>query len=159
MIKLPIRLRLTAWYFAVLTVVLSVFGVGAYLEMRHSIHQTVDEELLIRADAIRQMIQGTIQSGEQDKLQEELREHTELRAGGALLQVSDEQGEWLFRSQAMSDYEVPRSLKGSARPVDFVSKDVPLRVWAKEVTAGNHSYLIQVALEMDDFYESLSHFA
>ena len=159
MMKLPIRLRLTAWYFAVLTVVLSVFGFGAYLEMRHSIHQTVDEELKIRADSIRQMIQQTIQAGEQDKLQDELREHTELRAGGALLQVSDERGDWLFRSQAMSDYEVPNSMKVSARAIDFVSKDVPLRVWTKEVTAGSHTYLIQVALEMDDFYESLNHFA
>ena len=52
MIKLPIRLRLTAWYFAVLTVVLSVFGVGAYLEMRHSIHRTVDEELHLLVETL-----------------------------------------------------------------------------------------------------------
>ncbi len=159
MMTLPIRLRLTAWYFAVLAVVLSAFGVGAYLEMRHSIHRTVDEELQIRADGVRQMIARTIQRGEEDELQDELREHTEMRAGGALLQVSDEQGGWLYRSQAMSDYGVPRTVKVSVRPVDFTSKDVPLRVWGEVFRAGNQSYLIQVAIEMDDFYEALDHFA
>jgi len=159
MMTLPIRLRLTAWYFAVLAVVLSAFGIGAYLDMRHSIHRTVDEELQIRAEGVRQMIERTIQRGEQGDLQGELREHTEMRAGGALLQVSDDQGHWLYRSQAMSDYGVPTSVKVSARPVDFMSKDVPLRVWGKEVRAGNKSYLIQVAIEMDDFYEALDHFA
>jgi len=160
MITLPIRLRLTAWYFAVLAVVLSAFGIGAYLEMRHSIHKTVDEELQIRAEGVHQLMQRTIQRGEQDELQDELREHTEMRVGGALLQVSDEQGDWLYRSKVMSDYGLPRSAKLSARPADFMSKkDVPLRVWGEEVRAGNQSYLIQVAIEMDDFYDALDHFA
>jgi len=111
MMTLPIRLRLTAWYFAVLAVVLSAFGVSAYLEMRHSIHRTVDEELQARAEGVHQLIVRTIQRGAEDELQEGLREHTELRQGGALLQVSDEQGNWLYRSPVMSDYGVPRPAK------------------------------------------------
>ena len=88
--------------------VLSAFGVSAYLEMRHSIRQTVDEELQIRAEGVHQLIERTIQRGAEDDLQEGLREHTELRQGGALLQVSDEQGNWIYRSPVMSDYGVPR---------------------------------------------------
>ncbi|HEV7967691.1 MAG TPA: ATP-binding protein [Candidatus Acidoferrales bacterium] len=159
MITLPIRLRLTAWYFAVLAIVLSAFGVSGYFAMRHSIRQTVDEELQIRAEGVRQLIERDIQRGHQDDLMEGLREHTELRAGGALLQVSDEQGNWLYRSKVMSDYGVPRPATIPRRATEYMGGDVPLRIWNKKVNMGGEVYLIQTAFEMDDFYEALHHFA
>jgi heavy metal sensor kinase len=159
MITLPIRLRLTAWYFAVLAVMLSAFGVSAYFAMRHSIRKTVDEELQIRAEGVHQLIERDIQRGHKDDLAEGLREHTELRSGGALLQVSDDQGNWLYRSTVMSDYGVPRPTAIRKRATEFMGKDVPLRIWNEKVNVGGQSYLIQSAFEMDDFYEALHDFA
>ena len=159
MITLPIRLRLTAWYFAVLAVMLSAFGVSAYFAMRHSIRKTVDEELEIRAEGVHQLIERDIQRGHKDDLPDGLREHTELRSGGALLQVSDEQGNWLYRSTVMSDYGVPRPTTIRKRATEFMGKDVPLRIWSEKVNVGGQSYLIQSAFEMDDFYEALHDFA
>ncbi len=159
MITLPIRLRLTAWYFVVLAVMLSAFGVSAYFAMRHSIRKTVDEELEIRAEGVHQLIERDIQRGHKDDLAEGLREHTELRSGGALLQVSDDQGNWLYRSTVMSDYGVPRPTTIRKRATEFMGKDVPLRIWSEKVSVGGQSYLIQSAFEMDDFYEALHDFA
>ncbi|HLJ24549.1 MAG TPA: ATP-binding protein [Candidatus Acidoferrales bacterium] len=159
MITLPIRVRLAAWYFAVLAVVLTAFGITAYIEMRHSIRQTVDEELQARAEGVHQLIERTIQRNAKQDLPEGLREHTELRAGGALLQVSDDQGNWLYRSKVMSDYGVPRPKTIPKRATEFLGRDVPLRIWDVQVTVGGDSYLIQSAFEMDDFYEALDHFA
>lgn len=157
---LPIRLRLTAWYFAVLAAVLSAFGIAAYLEMEHSIHRTVDEELEARAEGVHQLIERTIQRGAPQDLPEGLREHTELRQGGALLQVSDEQGNWLYRSKVMSDYGVPEAMKtrNPNRALDFRGGAVPLRIWNQRVNVGGQSYLIQSAYEMDDFYGALEDF-
>jgi heavy metal sensor kinase len=159
MMTLPIRLRLTAWYFAVLAVVLTAFGVSGYFAMRHSIRKTVDEELQIRCEGVHQLIERDIQRGKKDDLPDGLREHTELRAGGALLQVSDDQGNWLYRSAVMSDYGVPRFPATRKRATEFMGKDVPLRIWNEKVTVGSESYLIQSAFEMDDFYEALHQFA
>jgi heavy metal sensor kinase len=159
MITLPIRIRLTAWYFAFLAVVLTAFGITAYVEMRHSIRKTVDEELQIRAEGVHQLIERTIKRGAKQDLPEGLREHTELRAGGALLQVSDEQGNWLYRSTVMSNYGVPRPVNIPKRATEFMGQDVPLRIWSEKVNVGGESYLIQSAFEMDDFYEALYHFA
>ena len=167
MIALPIRLRLTVWYFAVLAVVLSAFGIAAYVEMRHSIHRTVDEELQIRAEGVHQLIVRNIARGAEDDLQEGLREHTELRQGGALLQVSDEQGNWLYRSPVMIDYAVPKLAPDSRNAVDFRAKIrtpkeddaiMPLRIWTTRVNVAGQTFLIQSAFEMDDFYEALDHF-
>jgi heavy metal sensor kinase len=159
MITLPIRLRLTAWYFAILAVVLSAFGISAYLAMRHSIRKTVDEELQIRAEGVHQLIERNYQQGAKEDLKEGLREHTELRQGGALMQVSDDQGNWLYRSPIMSDYGVPRPATIPRRATEFMGRDVPLRIWTKKVNVAGQSYLIQTAFEMDDFYEALNHFA
>jgi heavy metal sensor kinase len=159
MMTLPIRLRLTAWYFAILAVVLSAFGISAYLEMRHSIRRTVDEELQIRAEGVHQLIERTIQRGAQGDLPEGLREHTELRQGGALLQVSDDHGNWLYRSPVMSDYGVPRPATIPRRAVDYLKSSVPLRIWSEKVNVGGQTYLIQSAFEMDDFYAALDDFA
>src|ERR1700722_4950305 len=158
MMTLPIRLRLTAWYFAVLAVVLPAFGVSGYLAMRHSIRQTVDEELQIRAEGVHQLIERDIQRGHKDALPEGLREHTELRAGGALLQVADGQGNWLYRSKVMSDYGVPRSSATSPKITEYTGNDVPLRIRNLTVTVEGEPYYIQAAFEMDDFYEALYHF-
>jgi heavy metal sensor kinase len=158
MMTLPIRLRLTVWYFAILAVVLSAFGVSAYLAMRHSIRQTVDEELHIRAEGVHQLIERTVQRGAKNDLPEGLREHTELRAGGALLQVSDGQGNWLYRSKVMSDYGVPRSSAASPKIIEYSGKNIPLRIWNLQVSVGGEPYFIQSAFEMDDFYEALYHF-
>jgi heavy metal sensor kinase len=158
MITLPIRLRLTAWYFAVLAVVLSAFGVSAYLAMRHSIRQTVDEELQIRAEGVHQLIERNVQRGAKADLPEGLREHTELRAGGALLQVADGEGNWLYRSKVMSDYGVPKFSPNSPRITEYLGNDVPLRIWNQAVNVQGENYYIQSAFEMDDFYEALYHF-
>ena len=156
---LPIRIRLTAWYFGILALVLSLFGLGAYFEMRNSILETVDEELQVRVDGVHQLIEQALQHGGKDELQSELRERTGMRAGGSLLQVSDEQGNWLYRSAAMDDYGVPRTTNVSTVPSTFVSKDVPLRVLSEKVNAGGQFYLLQAAFELDDFYEALQRFA
>jgi heavy metal sensor kinase len=158
MLTLPIRLRLTAWYFAVLAVVLPAFGVSGYLAMRHSIRQTVDEELQVRAEGVHQLIERNVQRGAKGDLPEGLREHTELRAGGALLQVSDEQGNWLYRSKVMSDYGVPRISPSSPKISEYTGNDVPLRIRNLTVNVQGETYFIQSAFEMDDFYEALYHF-
>src|SRR5260370_7026033 len=73
----PIGARLTAWYFAILAVVLSLFSLTAYFAMRNSIHRTVDDELRARMEGVRRLIDRTARY-EPDDLRRELREHSEL---------------------------------------------------------------------------------
>jgi heavy metal sensor kinase len=152
----PIRVRLTAWYFVVLGVILSLFGLIAYFAMRASIHRTVDEELRTRMEGVRRLIDRTAKYGTED-LQRELREHSVL-VEGALLQVSDQQGNWLYRSASMIRHEVPRIQATTAEPATVLFKNAPLRVLEASVNVENQSYLIQVAAELDDFYDALHRF-
>ena len=155
---LSMRLRLAVWYSAMLALALSLFGVSAYFAMRRSIHVTIDEELSARMEGVRHLIERASRTDYTENLEDSLREHSELRAGGELLQVSDEQGHWLYRSEFMSRMNVFRPQTPAARAYTLPFRDDPLRVLDRVVTAGNKSYLVQVATEMDDFYGALRRF-
>src|SRR5258708_33842219 len=101
---LPIRLRLTVWYSVVLAVVLSVFGLSAYFEMRNSIHETVDESLRDRVGGVRGVIERNSPDG-RDEGRRERRDHSELE-GGALLRLRDREANWLVRCASMTDLEI-----------------------------------------------------
>ena len=156
--SLSIRTRLTAWYFVILAVTLSLFGLSAYIAMRSSIHETVDEQLRNHADAVRRLIERNSPYGEED-IRDELREHSVLPAEGVLLQVSNQDGTWLYRSAAMSRYDIPKIFPASAGPSTFRSNNKPLRMLNVEAGIGKQTYLIQVAMPLDDFYNSLRRFA
>src|ERR1700676_3814055 len=154
--SLPIGVRLTAWYFVVLGVTLSLFGLIAYFAVRTSIHETVDEELRARTEGVRRLIQRTAKYGTED-LQRELRQHSEL-AEGALLQVSNEKGNWVYRSPTIGSYDISRSQETSNTPSTFEFNEVPLRLLSTKIQAGDQSYLVQVATPVDDFYSALHRF-
>ncbi len=148
---LSMRLRLALWYSAMLALALSLFGVSAYFAMRRSIHVTVDEELEARSEGVRHLIERAFRVDYTENLEDSLREHSELRTGGELLQVSDSEGHWLYRSDVMSRLNVPSPQNPRAKAYSFPDRDDPLRVLDRILMAGNHTYMVQVATEMDDF--------
>jgi heavy metal sensor kinase len=157
MTSLPLRIRITAWYFAVLAIGFSLFGVIAYFVMRSSIHETVDENLQDQIQGVRELIQRTASRG-RAKLAHEFDQDEEIRAGSDLLQVSDPAGNWVYRSRTMTLYgpAAPREVRTSIttqRP-----DGVPLRVLTLPVRGGDETYIVQLAYPLDDFYEALDRF-
>jgi heavy metal sensor kinase len=155
--RLSIRLRLTAWYVAILLASLSLFGIAAFLAMRRGIEKSVDENLEGQADGVAEVM-GRVLQQEPAELQDELREHQELREQADFLQVCDQNGHWIYRSRLMTHYEIPLPLKASYGAYNITSEDLPLRVLVHEINAGAQTYRIQVASPMDDFYDAIDRF-
>ncbi len=55
------RVRLTAWYFAVLAVTFILFGMGMFLAMRASVHAAVDQGLRVRLKGVQRFMERHIQ--------------------------------------------------------------------------------------------------
>ena len=72
--QLPIRVKLTAWYFAVLAVTFVLFGAVAFFAMQKSIESTVDESLRGRAEGIRELMERVLPK-DPERLADVLREH------------------------------------------------------------------------------------
>src|SRR5215510_2461735 len=102
--RVSIRLKLTAWYIGILLASLSVFGITAFTAMRNGIEKSVDENLEGQADGVAEVM-GRVLQQEPAELQDELREHQELREQADFLQVSDQNGRWVYRSRLMTSHE------------------------------------------------------
>jgi heavy metal sensor kinase len=155
--RLSIRLRLTAWYVAILLASLSLFGITAFVAMKKGIEKSVDENLEGQADGVAEVV-GRVLQEEPAALQDELREHQKLREQADFLQVCDQNGRWIYRSRLMTHYDVSVPVKASYAAYNVMSADLPLRVLVREVNAGAQTYRIQVASPMDDFYDAIDRF-
>jgi heavy metal sensor kinase len=154
---LSIRLKLTAWYIAILFASLSVFSVAAFFAMKKGIETSVDENLEGEASSIEELI-GRVLNEEPTRLQDELREHAELREQADFSQVCDEGGHWIYRSRLMASHDVPVPGTASYSAYNLEAKGLPLRVMVREINAGGDRYRVQVAAPMDDFYDAIDRF-
>jgi two-component system, OmpR family, heavy metal sensor histidine kinase CusS len=154
MSALPIRVKLTLWYSAVLVVTFSVFGAVAYFAMRHSIVVTVDKRLRDQVAGIRDLVMR-IPNPDSDKVGHELSEHAELTEESNLWQVADEKGHWIFRSTLMERYGVPMAHAGQPTLETCRFERRPFRILASEIHVGGATYFIQAAAPMHEVFEAL----
>ena len=96
-----IGFRLAAWYFAVFTCGLAVFGITAWFGMRASVFHAIDDELRDRVRGVTQFLENQISSLSLPEIRDEFREHSVLGPGGDLFQVCDERGQWLYFNMAL----------------------------------------------------------
>jgi two-component system, OmpR family, heavy metal sensor histidine kinase CusS len=154
---LPIRVKLTAWFSAVLAVTFALFGAAAFFAMQRSIETTVDESLIDRAAGIQELMERVLAEGPEG-LGDELREHAELQEEGDLSQVADPDGHWIYRSRLMTRYDVPAKEAGNSLSYNLEVQTLPLRVLATQAHLSGRTYRIQVAAPMDDYQDALNHF-
>jgi heavy metal sensor kinase len=149
-----IRARLTAWYAILLAAALILFTVAAIVLMRHSIYVTVDEQL---ADEMK-AVQNLIESADPSTLSQQVRTHAELQAGSSLLQVSDENGNFLYRSPRLQELGVPSRLKKSQRFFILWFGRTPLRLYSVVLENQGRQFTIQVAEDLDDYFEATARY-
>ena len=140
-----IRIRLTAWYLAMLALGLAVFGVGSWYAMRASAFHTIDDELEDRIRGVEKFMQIQIASLSPLEIRDEFREHSVLGPGGDLFQVCNGQGEWLYRSAVLENSQVPirRPTDLGAATVfeDLVVQSTPVRFATRRVVVNDHAVL------------------
>jgi len=157
----PIRLQLTAWYFVVMLLTLSLFGVGMFVAMRLAIDQAVDRDLHQRFTGVEEFVGRHTPQTPSDRLRHEIQEHSGMRPGGELLQIATSDGSWLFQSDAMrqlglSPGTVSRS--GRSSSATRVIRGVPVRVLTQWTVIDATAYGFQLAAPIDNSFAVLSRF-
>jgi heavy metal sensor kinase len=123
--------------------------------MRRSIYSSVDEQLEDRAHEVQALIR---RSADED-LAEELREHAELQSGLELLQVSDNSGNFLYRSRKIQRFAIPAAQSHLNEIVMAQYGTRLVRMLTTSVrSADGKSFLIQVGEPMGDFFEAIARF-
>jgi signal transduction histidine kinase len=96
-----IRFRLAAWYAGITLTIFAFAGVFLILAVRSAAEQTVDAELEARLAAVRENVPADLTKGVDDHLSGELDEQVATGPPGAWVQVADDGGRWLYRSDAI----------------------------------------------------------
>jgi len=152
-----IRARLTLWYFAVQAITFAALGIGIFFAVRGTVHAAIDEDLRQRLQGIRRFMDRIGPTFSEDDLADELREHSGLRPGGDLLQVSDAQGNWVFRSASSRNYDIPKPGEASAalRYETRIVRGIPLRIVSANFGVPGNTYTVQLAAPLAQVFEVL----
>jgi heavy metal sensor kinase len=155
-----IRVRLTGWYFAIFAMTFAFYAVGILLAMRSSVHAILDDELRTRLEGVRRFMERHDPSVSLEDMQYEFREHSGMRPGGDLLQVSDAQGKWLYRSASIRDYQIELPSVDVSTP-RYETLDVnghQLRVLSAAMTVSGLRYTAQLGAPVAEAYNILQRF-
>ena len=154
MMRLAIRVRLTAWYLAVLCFCLAILGAVIFLAARASIANIIDSDLRARLVATRTFMEQQIPGDPPSDLQDEFQEFSANQPGGALLQIKDESGAWIFQSLSMQKYAIPLAPRGAGEGAQFADAlrgDRSLRIVTDKIGVRGKTYAVQIATDTTNF--------
>ncbi len=164
---LPIRIRLTAWYLAVIFASLALSAAGMYYGLRRAIEDTVDNQLQARCGNIAEVLKANgIQQG--TTMPQPLPQASGVAPGDDLYQVTDASNNMLYQSHAMQSLDVPldttqlrhhyRHHRDEGNFTTYYHRQGDVRVLASRVLVGNNEYRVQVASVVSPLYEVLETF-
>lgn len=158
--RLPIRIRLTAWYLAVVSLTFLLLAIGMYFGVRGAIQRSVDRDLRIRVEEMRQFLLRHRALSEAE-MPDEFRKSSGVHPGEDLYQLTDASGAWLYQAPSMAALGIPREIPDSNRPPFFetISRRYSnIKVLSSTVEVSGQHYLVQVATVVSPLYDVLAGF-
>jgi heavy metal sensor kinase len=157
--KLPLRARITAWYFAVLVVAFALFAWISDLGFRHSIETTVNDASRANLESVQRILVRVAPKG-MEEVKEELNELGGVWADAALLEVSDADGRMLFQSER---FKKPyRTLPPvSKSEITFLTTNLDHlqhRIAMRAVEVDGHTFHVRAAVPTEPFDQALDRF-
>lgn len=146
------RIRLTAWFTAMLAFTLLLAVVGARIGIRRSIHDTVDTDLHARLNGMRTFLDTLEKNPDADPLKEELDEQAAAMHEGSGFRIVGPGGEQVFESPATKHWG-PLALQLDS-PQTILVDGQPVRVLAGKV----HEGTMQIGVPLRVFYAMLDRF-
>lgn len=157
--RLPIRIRLTVWYLAVLSIALGAFGVAVWTLVRQRLYDEVAAQLHSRVSSVEHYMAAQREDISAAHMRSELKEEYDAEDEGTWLQIMDQDGRWLYRSQAMEaafpSVKMPESIPLHGRAWSArVGRD-RLRVIEQPITVFGRGYTIETAITTNGVHQTL----
>ena len=149
---LPIRVRLTGWYLAVICLTFVLSSLGMYLGMLSAIQHTVDRQLSQRTEDMRQFL-WRHRAHSESEMPQEFRKSSGVQPGEELYQVMDSSGNWVYQAPSMQQLAIPGQPADPNRPPQYVTifrRYTNIRVFSSTVEVSGQYYLVQVATVLSD---------
>jgi heavy metal sensor kinase len=153
MMSLPIRVRLTLWYFAMFATAAMLLCAASLWMLQRSVDQSEYQELQERAEDVQLLLSHADPSLDLQQLSDELDAIYALKDDGKYLQVRDDHGNWLFRSKRMiaenPDLPAPALLPKAGQIANFHQGTRYVRVLAYPITVRGTRYSVQTGIALN----------
>jgi heavy metal sensor kinase len=161
-ISLPIRVRLTLWYFVLFASAAALLCMTSLWMLQRSVDETEYHELQERSDDVRDILSHEAPSQSLDQMRNDLASIYNFKDDGKYLQVRDEQGNWLFRSKRMiaenPDLPAPSQLPNTGRMLEFLQGIHHVRTVAYPIVVRGKRYSVQTGIALNKSMVLLANF-
>ena len=158
MIRLPIHVRLTAWYLLSLTLIIALFASGTWYAMKVSMYHSIDRDLSYRMQAVAPFIEShSLDTPE--SFHKTFANSSDSSIVGVFVQITDAQSNILYESDVLSSHRVPvfagAPSDGSISRATVSERGWPVRVASKQVTVNGTELTVHVVEPLRDLLSSL----
>jgi heavy metal sensor kinase len=156
--RLPIHVRLTAWYLLSLTVIITVFAMSSWYAMKASMYHSVDHDLGYRMQAVVPFIESHSLSTP-ESFNKTFANSSDSAIVGVFVQITDGASNVLYESDVLASHRVPVFPRGE--PDGSISRTTvnergwAVRVASKRVTVNGIELTVHVAEPLRDLLSSL----
>ena len=154
MIRLSIRLRLSAWYLIFLCLSLAILASVIFEGAEKRVSRLIDGDLQERLKATQTFMEQQLPEDTSKDLQDEFQEFSSSQPGGELLQISDASGRWIFQSPSIQKFNLrPGHLSPNAKSsIHTLRTLVVLRIITATVVIKGNLYEVQLATDVSKFH-------
>jgi len=150
MSTLPIRIRLSLWYFAMFASASALLSITSMWMLGRSVDATEYHELQERAEDVQLVLQHQEATQSLDTLRDSFAAIYNFKDDGKYLQVRDEDGNWIFRSKRMilenPDLPQPDRIPPNGVQAEFHQGTRFVRILAYPITAQGKHYSVQTGI-------------
>ena len=159
--RISIGLRLTLWYLVIFALAQVVFGLGMWFILRENLRDIADRALENTTEDIRRFLEAQPPGESLPALQKGLADEYGSETGGDHLQISDSDGNWVYRAPAMDQHGVATispALLNKRQSENVQLGKEPFRFLTEKIEAGGRTYVVQVGTSIDEEVETLQRF-
>ncbi|MGC2636116.1 MAG: ATP-binding protein [Acidobacteriaceae bacterium] len=151
--SLPIRVRLSLWYFAMFALAVFALSLASWWMLRRSVDATEYHDLQERAEDVQILLEHQGPNRSLQDLQRVFASVYVLKDDGKWLQVRDREGNWIFRSKRMVEENPglppPDRLPANGIIAQFKQGTRYVRILSCPITAGGRRYSVQTGVALN----------
>jgi len=151
--SLPIRIRLTLWYFAMFATAACLLSAASWWRLRRSVDATENHDLQERAEDVQSLLLHEDPNRSIDDLRQRFSTIYAIKDDGKWLQIRDQNGNWIYRSKRMiaenPNLPQPDLLPAAGTIVEFNQGTRYVRVLAYPIQVRNKKYSVQTGIALN----------
>lgn len=159
---LPIRIRLTLWYFVMFATAACLLSTASWWMLRRSVDANEYHDLQERAEDVQSLLLHEAPDRSIADLSQEFTQLYSIKDDGKWLQIMDEDGRWIYRSKRMLSQNPalarPGDLPQAGTVAEFLQGTRYVRTLAYPIAVHGRKYSVQTGIALNKSMTLLSSF-